>query len=43
MAAGRARRWLTWPRVQRGVALATGLVFIAFAGLMLAEFVAAPA
>ncbi len=43
LAAGRARRWLTWPRVQRGIALATGLVFIAFAGLMLAQFVAAPA
>ena len=40
--AGRARRWLTRAGVQRGIALATGLVFIAFAGLMVVEFVAAP-
>ena len=43
LVAGRARRWLTRPGVQRGVALATGLVFIAFAGLMVTEFVAASA
>lgn len=43
LVAGRARRWLTRAHVQRGIALTTGLVFIAFAGLMLAEFVAAPA
>ena len=43
LVAGRARRWLTRVRVQRSIALTTGLVFIAFAGLMLAEFVAAPA
>ena len=43
LVAGRARRWLTLARVQRGIALTTGLVFIAFAGLMLAEFVAASA
>ena len=42
LAAGRARRWLARAAVQRGIAFAAGLVFIAFAGLMLAEFVAAP-
>ncbi len=42
LAAGRARRWLARARVQRGIALASGLVFIAFAVLMLVEFVAAP-
>jgi len=40
--AGRARRWLTRAGGQRGIALATGFVFIAFAGLMVAEFVASP-
>jgi threonine/homoserine/homoserine lactone efflux protein len=43
LAAARARRWLARPRVQRALAVATGLVFFAFAGLMVAEFVAAPA
>jgi len=42
LAAGRARRWLARAGVQRGLAIATGLVFFAFAALMLAEFVAAP-
>lgn len=42
LAAGRARRWLARPAVQRGMALAAGLVFIAFAVLMLVEFVVAP-
>jgi len=42
LAAGQARRWLTQPRVQRGIALISGLVFIAFAALLAAEFVAAP-
>ncbi|MDA0231782.1 MAG: LysE family translocator [Proteobacteria bacterium] len=42
LAASRARRWLTQPRVQRGIALISGLVFIAFAALLVAEFVAAP-
>ncbi len=42
LAAGQARRWLTQPRVQRGIALISGLVFIAFAALLVAEFVAAP-
>jgi homoserine/homoserine lactone efflux protein len=40
--AGRARRWLTRAGGQRGIALATGFVFIAFAGLMVVEFVASP-
>lgn len=42
LAAGRARRWLARPSVQRGLALSAGLVFLAFAGVMVAEFVAAP-
>lgn len=42
LAAGQARRWLSQPRVQRGIALISGLVFIAFATLLVAEFVAAP-
>lgn len=42
LAAGQARRWLTQPRVQRGIALISGLVFIAFAALLVAEFVAGP-
>ena len=42
LAARRARRWLARPSVQRGLALSAGLVFLAFAGVMVAEFVAAP-
>ena len=42
LAAARARRWLARPSVQRGLALSAGLVFLAFAGVMVAEFVAAP-
>ncbi len=42
LAAVRARPWLERPSVQRGLALAAGLVFLAFAGLMVVEFVATP-
>ena len=42
LAAGRARRWLGRASVQRGLALGAGLVFFAFAGLMVAEFIALP-
>ena len=39
----RARRWLERPMVQRGLAFASGLVFIAFAVLMVVEFILVPA
>ena len=42
LAAGQARRWLSQPRVQLGIALISGLVFVAFAALLVMEFVAAP-
>lgn len=42
LAAGRARRWLGRASVQRGLALGAGLVFLAFAALMVIEFVALP-
>jgi len=42
LAAVRARPWLERASVQRGLALGAGLVFLAFAGLMVAEFVALP-
>ena len=38
-----ARRWLERPMVQRGLAFASGLVFIAFAVLMVVEFILVPA
>jgi len=41
-APSQARRWLSQPRVQRGIALISGLMFIAFAALLVAEFIAAP-